>query len=155
MQLWKKHSRKRWEMGLRMDSHRNNCEQSLQDAFLLAGGASIWWSNRNYTVRLERKPGVCLCTRDRPWGCCLILGPGAEAHCSSILSCESNCFVDWSKAPSIPHSTLRWHFCHLPQERGFFPPFFKDMISWHRRSSWVWLLGIHPVTICFWHYSQF
>lgn len=67
---------------------------------------------------LERKPGVWLCTGDRPWGCCLILGPGAGADCSSVLSGESNSFVQWSKAPSTPHSHFGVAFCPTPLERG-------------------------------------
>lgn len=106
--------------------------------FLFAGGASIWWSNRNNTVRFGEETWCLLCTGDRPSGCCLILGPGVGADCSSILSWGSNCFVHWSKAPSTPHPTLQATFVtHSWREAPPSSLGWCYILPWKEQSSWV------------------
>lgn len=113
--LWKKHSRKRWEMDLRMS--RTTVSKACKMPFLFAGGASIPWSNRKYTVRCgEETWCLSLYWRQAPRP---LPDPGARAGSWRLWYpfCEHNCFVQRSKA--LPSHIPR--FSHMPLEREL-PP---------------------------------
>lgn len=119
MQLWRKQSRK----GLGMGSQKNSCEQSLQEAFFLYFTLLIMklYLSRNYAVRFGEEAWCWpLSWREARR---LLPDPGARGwtDCSSVLSCESNCFVQWPKAPSV--HIPRWVplLWQIPGKRAF-PP---------------------------------
>lgn len=139
-QLWKKRSRKRWEMDLRTSS--TTVSKVCEMPFLFAGGAAIRWSNRKYTVRFGEETW-CLPLYGRQ-----VLRPLPDAGARDsgwllpypFLWAQLLCAVIKGPLHSAAHTSVP--LCPLPLERG--SPLFFQLILFLSREGAVELSVEHP-----------